>query len=116
MIEEAGQALGLPYTLTSTVRARVFEDNNGALLLATNQRLTNRTKYFLVKWHHFWSKVQDGTIEAKKVSTDLQRADYMTKGLVREIYEKIRKLNQGWQRGTRTLLTSADNVDDHRSS
>jgi len=72
MIEEAGQALGLPYTLTSTVRARVFEDNNGALLLATNQRLTNRTKYFLVKWHHFWSEVQDGTIEAKKVSTDLE--------------------------------------------
>ena len=35
-------------TLKSTIACTVFEDNNGALLLATNQRITNRTKYFHV--------------------------------------------------------------------
>jgi hypothetical protein len=38
----------------ATVHATVFEDNQSAFYLATNQRITNRTKYFLAKWHWFW--------------------------------------------------------------
>jgi hypothetical protein len=52
----------LPYTFTSTIKCQVFEDNNGALLLAVNQRITNRMKYFQVKWHFFWQHVRDGTV------------------------------------------------------
>ena len=82
--------------LKTTVAAKVFEDNQGALYLATNQRLTSRTKYFHVKWHHFWSYVQDGKITVEKVDTKLQAADYLTKGLPRELFENCRKLVQGW--------------------
>ena len=35
----------------ATIHARVFEDNQGAYYLETNHRITNRTKYFLCKWH-----------------------------------------------------------------
>ena len=93
---ETIQALDLPATLMSTMTSRVFEDNAGALLLGTQHRITNRTKYFLVKWHHFWNAVKEGVVTIHKVDTKEQRADYLTKGLVRELFEHIRYLNQGW--------------------
>jgi len=40
-----------------TIICSVFEDNMGCFLLATNQRITARTKYFCVKYHFFWSHV-----------------------------------------------------------
>ena len=74
----------------------VFEDNAGALSLATNQRVTSRTKYFNVKWHHFWQFVNDGTIVIEKIPTTDQLADYLTKGLTREVFVRLRKIVQGW--------------------
>jgi hypothetical protein len=88
--------VGISHFIRATVHARVFEDNNGAFLLATQQRITNRTKYYLVKWHHFWHAVKMGWIDVLKIGTLEQRADYLTKGLVREAFERIRKFNQGW--------------------
>lgn len=96
MLSEIVVALNLPPQFKSTIRCRVFEDNNGALLLATKQRITNRTKYFLVKWHFFWSHVQNGEVVVLKIDTKEQWADYLTKGLNREVFERIRKLVQGW--------------------
>ena len=96
LLNEIVAALKLPPQFKSTIRCRVFEDNNGALLLATNQRITNRTKYFLVKWHFFWSHVQNGDVNVLKIDTAEQWADYLTKGLSREAFERIRKLVQGW--------------------
>ena len=63
LLKEVIKALLLPYDYRASIRARVFEDNNGALLLATSQRLTNRTKYFLVKRHFFWSYVKSGVVQ-----------------------------------------------------
>jgi hypothetical protein len=93
---ETIQVLNLPLALTSTVSSRVFEDNAGALLLGTQHRLTNRAKYFLVKWHHFWDAVKQGIVTILKVDTKEQRADHFTEGLSRETFETIRKLVQGW--------------------
>ena len=58
----------------------VFEDNNGALILASTQRVTSCTKYFNVKWHFFWQYVKDGTIAVEPITTTDQLADYLTKG------------------------------------
>ena len=74
----------------------LYEDNNGAFTVATNCRVTSRTKYFNVKWHHFWQFVQDKTLKIEKISTEDQRADYLTKGLPAQPYEKHRKSTQGW--------------------
>ena len=95
LAEEVVSALRLPPQFKSTICSRVFEDNNGALLLATKQRITNRTKYFLVKWHFFWSHVTDGNVSVLKIDTREQCADYRTKGLNQETFEHIRKLVQG---------------------
>ena len=94
--------LDLPSTSKPVIHCTVFQDNQGAYLLASNQRCTARTKYFAVKWHFFWSHVfhpetnPDGWLIVEKCSTDVQNADYLTKGLAREAFEKNRFRVQGW--------------------
>ena len=78
------------------VHTTVHEDNNNALMLATSQRITSRTKYYATKWHFFWEKVKRGIVKVVKVPSDEQCADYFTKGLVRDLFEKCRKHVQGW--------------------
>ena len=70
-----------PPATTASICSRVFEDNNGTLLLAINQCITSPTKHYLIQWHFFWSHIKDGGIEVLHVDTNLQDADYMTKGL-----------------------------------
>ena len=90
-------ALGLSFQFPSTIKCTIFEDNNGALLLATNQRIMSRTKYYLVKWHHFWSHIKPkGPFDVEKIDTKKQRADYMTKGLATDGFKNNRFLSQGW--------------------
>ena len=96
LIQEVTRAIRLPKLMLATIRCSVFEDNNGALLLATNQRITNRTKYFQVKWHHFWEHVKKGWIVVKKINTEDQQADFLTKGLSRDLFERNRRSVQGW--------------------
>ena len=61
----------------------VFEDNTTALALANNHRLTNRTRHFNVKFHHFWGAVRNGSAEIKYSPTTLMDANYFTKSLPR---------------------------------
>ena len=96
LLLEVSSSIRLPLNLSSTIHCTVFEDNNGALILATDQCLTSRTKYFQVKWHFFWSHVKDGKVTVEKIDSNSQRADYLTKGLPRAVFEHIRKLVQGW--------------------
>ena len=93
---EAIRELRITTITASTIKCTVFEDNNGALSLAINQHVTARTKHFLVKWHFFWSHVKDGKIQVVKIESANQRADYLTKGLPREVFEKIRDMVQHW--------------------
>lgn len=96
LIQEMINAIGNTTLENTVVRATVFEDNQSAYYLVTNQRITNRTKYFLVKWHWFWDKYNEGEFSIIKCPTDLQRADYMTKSLARNKFEANRKFVQGW--------------------
>ena len=108
LIEELVRGIGLDDKIRSSIECRVFEDNNGALLLATKQRVTNRTKYLNVRFHHFWSEVsqtldkdgkpdgRDGKVIVEKVATDKQLADFLTKGLAKDLFERNRKGVLGW--------------------
>jgi hypothetical protein len=96
LLIEVAQAIGLTPSLQATIHCRALQDNQAAYLLATTNRITNRTKYYLNKWHWFWDNHSKGHFSIHKVSTTVMRADYLTKGLVRDLFEKCRKLNQGW--------------------
>ena len=76
----------------------VHEDNSTALSLATHQKVTSRTKHWCVKFHFFWSHINEkkNNISCIKVDTKEQRADYLTKGLTKDVFERCRVLNQGW--------------------
>ena len=89
------------------VRATVFEDNMGACCLATNHRITNRTKCFLCKWHFFWNQCDQGLFGVEKCPTDKQRADFLTKSLPRDKFESDRLAVLGWQlpEPTKSLVT-----------
>ena len=94
LLLEAVERLDLPPSVRTSVRARAFEDNQGAYYLATNNRITNRTRYFLNKWHWFWAHKDE--FEIHKVDSLNQKADYFTKALSRELFENNRLLVQGW--------------------
>lgn len=81
---------------SATIQANVFEDNQGAYYLAKNQRITNRTKYFLTKWHWFWDKYNEGQFNIHKCPTDAQLGDFLTKGLARDKFEANRQAVIGW--------------------
>ena len=85
-------------TDSPTIFAEVHEDNNSAYLLANNQRLSSRSRSLNNKYHWFWEAVKgtNATVRISKIETTMQRADYLTKGLCRDVFERIRKLNQGW--------------------
>ena len=93
---EISSALSLPPSMTVSICSQVFEDNNSALLLAVNHHITSHTKHYLIQWHFFWSHVKDGDIEVLHVNTDLQDADYMTKGLPHQPFESNCFCTQGW--------------------
>ena len=101
MISDVAAFHKMPNVSSPEISCRVFEDNQSAYLLATNQKLSPRSKHLNVKHHYFWQFAKnqnnpEGWITIVKCPTDLMNADYLTKGLGRNLYEANRKRVQGW--------------------
>ncbi|CAJ1940544.1 unnamed protein product [Cylindrotheca closterium] len=100
LLIEATDHVELDNGIRTTIRASAFEDNQGAYFLATNQRITSRTRWYLNKWHWFWQHVKDGvgpeTVAIHELDTSLQDADYFTKAQSCEPFESNRFQVQGW--------------------
>lgn len=96
MLIEATGHLKLTTAIRSTIRARAFEDNQGCYYLATNQRITNRTRWYLNKWHWFWQYVNNGFVTIHEIDTSKQDGDYATKALPAELFEANRFRVQKW--------------------
>ena len=76
-------------------KCKAFEDNNGALHLASAPQMRPRTKHINIKYHHFRSMIgKEVTIE--KVATKDQLADIGTKPLTRKPFEALRRRIIGW--------------------
>ena len=74
----------------------MFEDNQSTYYLATNQRITSRTKCLLAKWHWFWDAYNQKAFTIVKCPTDKMKADYLTKSQPRTVFEANRLSTQGW--------------------
>jgi hypothetical protein len=57
----------------------VYEDNQGTIDLANNPCHHKRSKHMDVKFHYVRSAIVEKKVVVKKVHTDLNRADIMTK-------------------------------------
>jgi len=97
LLQEIGTKLNLDFANPAIMHSTVFEDNNGALGLATSPRITPRTKHIAVKYHFFRNKIgKEKGIIIEKIDTAEQKADIFTKGMPSEGYRRIRKLMAGW--------------------
>ena len=78
------------------VHCKVFEDNSGALEIASVHKYRPRTKHLNIKLHHFRDFVVRGEISIHKIETEKQLADYLTKPLNEEKLARLRKIVMGW--------------------
>jgi hypothetical protein len=84
------------HKLTPQIHCKVWEDNNGALSLAQNQKFSPRTKHISIKYHHFREHVNKGTISIHPIDTKEQTADIFTKPLDESLFVHLRKKLMGW--------------------
>ena len=80
----------------ATAICPVFEDNSSAVTLANVPKMTPRSKHIALHYHFFREHVRDGSVGVEHVSTDLQIADMLTKGLSEIKFERLRKLLMNW--------------------
>jgi len=97
LVQAVAGGIGLEPDIVTSFKTTVWEDNNGALILANMEpgRMTPRSKHYAVKYHWFRSYISP-TLQVKKIDTNLQKADIFTKGLRSEKFRAIRKLLCGW--------------------
>jgi hypothetical protein len=95
---EISENVGLTQEPITHFRTTVWEDNAGALKLATLEpgRMTPKSKWYGIKYHWFRSKLKPNSIDIVKIASVDQRADFLTKSLRREKFEANRKLTLGW--------------------
>ena len=96
LVKEMATAMAFNQTFAIRTHSTVFEDNNGALILASSPRMTPRSKHIALKYHFFRSHVASGDIRICKINSEDQKADIFTKGLVRTTFETVRLLLMGW--------------------
>ena len=73
----------------------VYEDINGAIVVATSPRMTPTSNHIAVKYHWFRQRVGKEFV-IQNIKSENQKADIFTKGLQGEIFVSIRKLLCGW--------------------
>lgn len=78
------------------MRCNLYEDNEGAVALASDPKYRLRTKHIAVKYHHFRERVLIGEVKVLKISTHLQKADILTKALEYVVFHRLRALILGW--------------------
>jgi hypothetical protein len=78
------------------IHCNVFEDNSGALEMAKVHKFRPRTKHINIKYHHFRSYVDDGSVSIHPITTDENPADMLTKGQGVNKLRKNRFRVMGW--------------------
>ena len=95
------RGIGISIDDKSLFRTTLWEDNMGALTLAKMApgRITPRSKHYALKYHWFRQFMQPNSTEyvvVKKIDSNEQLADILTKGLTKAKFEQLRKLLCGW--------------------
>jgi len=81
------------------INCKVFEDNSGALNIATMPKLRPRTKYINIKYWHFREHLEQGKITIHPISTKDQIADMLTKPLAETNFEELKDRVMGKEQG-----------------
>jgi hypothetical protein len=68
----------------------IYEDNQAAIILAKDNKFSERTKHMDVRYFFVRHKVQDGTVKVHYISTKDQLADFFTKPLGKILFQSLR--------------------------
>ena len=81
-----------------TIHCTAFEDNNGALAIASEPRMRPRTKHINNKYFHFmeYTSREDAPFSFERIDTEEQPADMLTKPLAFDLLVRHRKWLLGW--------------------
>ena len=96
VVQTVAHATGIN-SVQSTFKTTVHEDNARCCTLANLEpgRITARSKHYAIRTHWFRSHLDDNT-KVVKIDTAVQKADILTKPLVRSRFEAVRMLLCGW--------------------
>ena len=72
----------------------IYEDNNGAIVVATSPRMNPTFKNIAVKYHWFRQQVGEDFL-IRKIESENRKADIFTKGLQGVIFLRMRKFLYG---------------------
>ena len=91
----------LDFVKHGLIQSTVFDDNNGALRLATTPKLILWIKHIVVKYHFFRSHISDKEgnskgVKIQRIDTKEQIADIFTKGLSAKGFAYLRRLLLRW--------------------
>ena len=95
-VDEIRQRFDSKIVSVPTVRCELFEDNSGALELATVHKMRPRTKHINVKYHHFREHVRTKRVLVRAIRSEENYSDTLTKPLPRDLFCRHRKKIQGW--------------------
>ena len=95
ILQEIEKHSDLP-SKTPKIKCRVFEDNSGAIEIASVHKYRPRTKHLNIRLHHFRDYVTRGLIEICKIDTRSQIADILTKPIPNPQFQILRAQIMGW--------------------
>ena len=77
---------------------KIHKDNVGALTLGKLEpwQMTPQSKHYAVKYHWFHEHIGPCNIQIVKISSCNQLGDLFTKGLIRVLFQGLRKQLMGW--------------------
>jgi hypothetical protein len=90
-------AIGISSDITTTINTVIHEDNSGASTLANLEsgRVTPRSKHYAIRLHWFRQFINEKT-KVVAISTNDQKSDILTKGLVSAKFKCNRFSLCGW--------------------
>ena len=96
LIKEVIDNLGIDSDKLKIVSSStIYEDNNGAIVVAKSPRMNPTLKHIAVKYHWFRQHVGKEFV-IRKIESENQKAYIFTKGLQGQIFVRIRKLLCRW--------------------
>ena len=90
--------LGIELKYNIEIKNKIFENNNGAIVLAMKSGSTSRTKYIHTK-HWFFKEYigADKSIVLRKIETENQIINIFTKRVKKVLYLRLRNRLIDWE-------------------
>lgn len=95
LLQEMKQHGFTVHTTQAKVHCKIFEDNSGAIEIATKPKFRPRTKHINQRFHFFRDYIGH-ILSVHKIETEDQPADFLTKALEVRTFTKHRKFVMGW--------------------